>query len=150
MILKYKLKKGQSSKYTTTVQSLREAKEGKYYEKVESKIEMTMTQNVIEVHSNGIIDLKVSIDSSILWKNGEEVAINKKDKIFIMKMADNGEVITTSGTETQSPPAFPNREINPGDIWTSEKEISIPSQPEGIILKTTYKFEGFEKFTNVE
>ncbi|HPZ09198.1 MAG TPA: hypothetical protein PL110_13895, partial [Candidatus Eremiobacteraeota bacterium] len=98
MILKYKLKKGQSSKYTTTVQSLREAKEGKYYEKVESKIEMTMTQNVIEVHSNGIIDLKVSIDSSILWKNGEEVAINKKDKIFIMKMADNGEVITTSGT----------------------------------------------------
>jgi hypothetical protein len=46
MILKYKLVVGQSSKYKTIVQSLREAREGSYYEKLDSKMEMTMTQNV--------------------------------------------------------------------------------------------------------
>lgn len=150
MILKYKLTKGQSSKYKTTVQSLREAKEGNYYEKLDSKMEMTMTQKVVEVHSNGVMELRVSIDSSILWKNSQQISVNTRNKVFNMKMAASGEVLESSVVGPQSPPSFPDRDINPGDTWNSEKEISLPSQAKGAILKTVYKFEGFEKFNNFD
>lgn len=150
MILKYKLTGGQSSKYKTIVQSLREAKEGNYYEKLDSKMEMTMTQNVVKVHSNGTMEIKVSIDSSSLWKNGHQISISNKGKVFNMKMADNGEILESSGMGPQSPPSFPEKDINPGDTWISEKEISLPSQPKGAKLKTLYKFEGFEKFNGFD
>ena len=150
MLIKYKLKKSDISRYITTVHSLREAIEGSYYEKNESKMDMSMTQEVIDVHNNGNMDMRVSIDSSVLKKNGHEVPIKRKERIFTMKMSENGEVIESSGTGPQSPPLFPDRDINPGDSWKSEKELSVPNRSDKILLKTIYKFEGLEEFKGID
>jgi len=150
MKIKYKLKPGHICRYDTTVYSLREAEEGSYYEKNESTMEMSMTQEVVKAYSNGDMDLRVSIDKSTLWKNGEEVPVKRKEKVFFMKMSESGEVLESSGTGPQSPPLFPDRDINPGDVWKSEKSISVPSRPDGLLLKTLYKLEGSEKFNGFD
>lgn len=150
MLIKYNLKKGDISQYNTTVCSAREATEGSYYEKSESKMEMSMTQQVVDVSHNGDMILKVTIDSSTLLKDGKEIPTKKKNRVFNMKMADNGQVIESSGTGPESPPLFPSGDVNLNDTWISEKEIQIPSKSDSINLKTYYKFDSIEKFRGFE
>jgi len=150
MLIKYKLKKDDVSKYNTVVETLKEAREGSYYEKTENKMEMEMTQKVIERYNNGDMLINVIIDSSILWKDGKEMTVPKKGKIYSMKMAETGEVIESSGSGPQSPPSFPNRDVQPGDVWTGEKVISVSPQIKDISLKTIYKFESIEKYSNFD
>lgn len=148
--LEYKMKKGESLKYQTIVDSDQFIREGENKAEQKSVLEMVMVQKAIDVAADGTISVDVIIESGTVKRDGETEELPNVGQVISMKMRKNGEITQTSVEFPFSQPPFPSTQIQKGGSWTGTSKVNIPGRAEPITLTYNYTLVGFEKVSGYD
>ncbi|HEY3998721.1 MAG TPA: hypothetical protein VGO93_07635 [Candidatus Xenobia bacterium] len=129
--LEYKMKKGESLEYKTTVESEQSMQEGDQPAMGGSSVmEMVMQQTATDVTGDGVMAVDVTIQSVSMKQNGEAASMpegsDPSGKKVSMRMKKSGEVVQTSMDLPFSQPPFPTRSLRKGETWKGDSHIPVP------------------------
>ncbi|MFP4498169.1 MAG: hypothetical protein ACLFQV_08155 [Vulcanimicrobiota bacterium] len=146
VLLEYKMKKGETLTYKTTVHSEQEIKTEEQSGSTKSDVEMKMSQTCTEVAPDGTMTVDVTIDSGKLIRDGESEELPNVGQTITLKMKKSGEITHTSIDLPFEQPAFPTNNVKKGETWVGKSKISIPGKSDMITLNYNYSLWSF---TNV-
>lgn len=146
VLLQYNPAPGTTAKYqmvirgNTTVTAMQRA------QKTNLETTMTLEQKVTGVDRDGNIDMTTTILSGLITVNNVPTPIPAEGQIIKVKMAKDGEVLETSGMDSQAnfnqmQIKFPQKPVGVGDSWESTIQPN-PQLP--IPLNVKYTILGFE------
>ncbi len=129
--LEYRMKKGESLEYKTTVESEQTLKEGDQPAVGGNSImEMSMLQTATDVSGDGVMAVDVTIQAVAMKQNGEPASLppeqDPSGKKVSMRMKKSGEVVQTSMDLPFSQPPFPTRALRKGETWKGDSHIPVP------------------------
>lgn len=145
VMLEYKMKKGETLTYKTTVHSEQEIKTDEQAGSTSSDVEMKMVQKCTDVGPDGTMTVDVTIQSGSIKREGEEEELPNVGQTITLKMKKNGEIVHTSVDLPFEQPAFPTKPVKKGDSWVGESKISIPGKPDMVSLDYNYSLWDFTK-----
>jgi hypothetical protein len=145
VMLEYKMKKGETLTYKTTVHSQQEIKTEDQSGSASSDVEMIMVQKCTDVSADGIMTVDVTIQSGKIKREGEEQELPNVGQTITLKMKKNGEIVHTSVDLPFEQPAFPANAVKKGVNWDGNSKISIPGKPDMVALKYNYTLFNFTK-----
>jgi len=143
--LEYKMKKGETLTYKTTVHSEQEIKTEDQSGSTSSDVEMKMVQKCTDVAPDGTMTVDVTIQSGKLKRDGEEEELPNVGQTITLKMKKSGEIVHTSIDLPFEQPAFPTKSVKKGDSWVGESKISIPGKTDRVTLEYNYSLWNFNK-----
>lgn len=136
--LEYKGKKGDVTRYTTTIDTKQTLTEkGKTTESA-TKIQVVMSQTITDVAPDGILTVDVSIDSGKVTNGTQSYPLPNTGQKITMKMKKTGDIIYTSTPVDFSQPSFPEGPKQKKDRWTSVSKINVQGRPEPVELNYKY------------
>lgn len=108
---------------------------------------MTIQQKVTGVDKDGNVDIETTVLDGTITVNNVPTVLPNMGQIINVKMAKDGEVLSSSGVDQQGNMnqmqiRFPKKPVGIGDSWTSKIEAN-PQMP--IPMETKYTIVGFEK-----
>ncbi|MHB2019209.1 MAG: hypothetical protein ACYCW6_19850, partial [Candidatus Xenobia bacterium] len=128
--LEYRMKKGETLEYKTTVDSEQTLREGEQSMSGSSTMEMLMEQTATEVGGDGQMSVDVTIKSVSMKRDNEPSALapeqDPSGKKVSMKMKKSGEVVSTNMDLPFSQPPFPSKPLKKGQTWTGDSVIPVP------------------------
>ncbi len=145
VMLEYKMKKGETLNYTTTVHSEQEIKTEEQSGSTTSDVVMKMVQKCTDVAPDGTMTVDVTIQSGKLKRDGEEEELPNVGQTITLKMKKSGEIVHTSVDLPFEQPAFPTKAVKKGDTWVGKSKISIPGKPDMVTLEYNYSLWDFTK-----
>lgn len=136
--LEYKGKSGDVIKYKTLVDSTQTISEKEHKQEVSNRIEILMSQTIVDADSDGNLTVDVVIESGKAIRGDQEAPLPNVGQKITMKMKKTGEVTYTSMPIDFSQPSFPEGLKNKKDRWDSVSKINVPERPEPIQLNYKY------------
>lgn len=150
VMLEYKMKKGETLTYKTTVHSEQEIKTEDQSGSTSSDVEMKMVQKCTDVAADGTMTVDVTIQSGKIMREGEEEELPNVGQTITLKMKKSGEIVHTSVDLPFEQPAFPVDKVKKGDSWIGKSKISIPGKQEMVGLDYNYSLWGFTKVSGFD
>ncbi len=138
ILLEYKGKKNDVIKYKTIVDSNQILQEKDKKQEISSKIEILMSQTIMEVDGDGNLTVDVVIEDGKVTRGGESSPLPNAGQKITMKMKKTGEVTYTSVPIDFSQPSFPEGLKKKKDRWDSISTINVQERQEPI--KLNYKY----------
>jgi hypothetical protein len=143
--LEYKMTKGETLTYRTTVHSEQEIRTEGQSGSTYSDVEMKMVQKCTDVAADGTMTVDMTIQSGRLIRDGESTELPNVGQTITLKMRNSGEIIHTSVDLPFEQPAFPTKPVKKGENWTGQSRISIPGKPDRVTLNYNYSLWDFTK-----
>lgn len=150
VMLEYKMSKGETLTYKTTVHSDQKIKTEDQSGSTTSDVEMIMVQKCTEVANDGTMTVDVTIQSGKLSRDGEAEELPNVGQTITLKMKRNGEIIHTSVDLPFEQPAFPANSVKKGDTWVGKSKITIPGKSDMVTLSYNYSLWDFTKALGYE
>ena len=129
--LEYRMKKGETLEYKTTVDSEQTLREQDQTMSGSSTMEMLMEQTAAEVTADGQMSVDVTIKSVSMKRDNEAASLapeqDPSGKKVSMKMKKSGEVVSTNMDLPFSQPPFPTKALRKGETWKGDSVIPVPS-----------------------
>ena len=146
VLLQYNPVPGTSSKYRMVIRGNTVVTAMQRAQRTNLETTMTLEQKVTGVDRDGNIDMTTEILDGTITINDVPTPIPAVGQLIRVKMAKNGEVIETSGMDTQAnfnqmQIKFPDKPVGVGDSWDSTIQPN-PQLP--IPLSVRYTIVGFE------
>jgi len=135
--LEYKMKRGDTLQYKTTVTMNQEYKEGEEASTTTSQLDMLMVQRVTDVSADSF-SIDVTIESGTHKRDGQEEEIPNVGQTISVKMNKYGKITETSVEFPFEQPPFPSKPVKQGESWKGESRLYIPGKPEPVTLVYEY------------
>ncbi len=136
--LEYKVSKGDVTRYATTIDTKQLMHEKGEQRESSNKIQLMMTQKVIDVTNEGVSTVEITIDTGVITNGTETFPLPNVGQKITMKMKKTGEIIYTSSPVDFSQPSFPEGPKKKKDRWDAISKINAPGRPEPIELNYKY------------
>ncbi len=147
VLLQYNPAPGTTAKYKMNIRGNTIVTAYKRAQRTNLETAMTIEQKVTGVDKNGNIDMSTTILDGTITVNNTPTQLPNIGQIIGVKMAKNGEIISSTGMDQQGnfnqmQIKFPSKAVGVGDSWTS----NIPANPQlPIPMNVKYTVMGFEK-----
>ncbi|MBF0408498.1 MAG: hypothetical protein HQM10_14195 [Candidatus Riflebacteria bacterium] len=146
VLLQYSPKPGTTTKYKMNLQGTTVVTAMQRAQKTELKTDMGIEQKITGVDPKGNIEMATTITDGSITVNGTPTPLPAVGQVIKVKMAKNGEVISSEGMDSQTnfqnmQIKFPEKPTGIGESW----EATISPNPQlPIPLKVKYTLLGFE------
>lgn len=148
--LEYKMEKGETLEYKSTVHSEQEILEKAETSRQTSDLEMLLSQEAKDIDIDGTIIVQVNIKKGVLRMEGKEDELPNVGQSIAMRMKKNGEIVQSSVDFPFTQPPFPEKVIKQGDTWTSQSRVDIPGRAEPVFLTYHYSLWGIKTINGYE
>ncbi|GAB4283081.1 MAG: hypothetical protein Kow0029_28990 [Candidatus Rifleibacteriota bacterium] len=152
VLLQYNPAPGTTAKYKMIIKGNTIVTAYKRAQRTNLETTMTIEQKVTGVDKQGNIDMETTILDGTITVNNTPTQLPNTGQIINVKMAKDGEIISSSGMDQQGnfnqmQIKFPNKPVGIGDSWTSTIKPN-PQLP--IPMNVKYTLMGFEKVNGME
>jgi hypothetical protein len=147
VLLEYSPAAGTTAKYKMNIRGNTIVTAYKRAQRTNLETAMTIEQKVTGVDKDGNIDMATTILDGTISVNNTPTQLPNIGQIISVKMAKNGEIISSTGMDQQGnfnqmQIKFPSKPVGVGDTWDS----NIPANPQlPIPMNVKYTVMGFEK-----
>ncbi|NCB38520.1 MAG: hypothetical protein EOM80_07110 [Erysipelotrichia bacterium] len=148
VLLQYNPAPGTTAKYKMNIRGNTIVTAYKRAQRTNLETAMTIEQKVTGVDKDGNIDMATTILDGTITVNNTPTPLPQLGQIISVKMAKNGEIISSSGMDQQGGDfnqmqiKFPDKAVGVGESWSSNIKPN-PQLP--IPMDVKYTVMGFEK-----
>ncbi|MBF0543700.1 MAG: hypothetical protein HQM08_04670 [Candidatus Riflebacteria bacterium] len=152
VLLQYNPKPGTTTKYKMNLQGTTVVTAMQRAQKTDLQTDMAIEQKITGVDPKGNVDMATTITEGSITVNGTPTPLPAVGQVIKVKMAKNGEVVSTEGMDNQTnfqnmQIKFPDHPVGTGESW----ETTINPNPQlPIPLKVKYTFLGLENSDGYE
>ncbi len=151
VLLQYSPAAGTTAKYKMNIRGNTIVTAYKRAQRTNLETAMTIEQKVTGVDKDGNIDMATTILDGTITVNNTPTQLPNTGQIVNVKMAKDGEILSSSGMEQgnfqEMQIRFPKKPVGVGDSWTS----SIQPNPQlPIPMNVKYTVMGFEKMNGMD
>ena len=148
VLLQYNPAAGTTAKYKMNIRGNTIVTAYQRAQRTNLETAMTIEQKVTGVDKDGNVDMATTILDGTITVNNTPTQLPNIGQIISVKMAKNGEILSSTGMDQQGGNfnqmqiKFPNKPVGVGESWTS----NIPANPQlPIPMNVKYTVMGFEK-----